>query len=150
MARIEGRGRGYEDMILLNASGRVAESTGACILMVRDGELATTPTWEGAMESITVDVLNKLAASSGIDLVHRPIERSELHVADELGLTGTLTEITLVRTVDEYPLPEEQPILSGLAPLPRRGDWSEPASGSRAHDGAAGRLNDPENRRPQP
>jgi branched-chain amino acid aminotransferase len=114
IARIEGRGRGYEDMILLNSAGRVSESTGACVLMVRDGELSTTPTWEGAMESITVAVLREMATSEGIDLVYRPIDRSELHVADEFGLTGTLTEITLVNTVDEYRLPDEQPILSSL------------------------------------
>ena len=114
IARIEGRSRGYEDMILLNAAGRVSESTGACVLMVRDGVISTTPTWEGAMESITVGVLEQIAADLGFPFVHRPIERSELHVADELALTGTLTEITMVTTVDEFPLPGEQPILSAL------------------------------------
>jgi branched-chain amino acid aminotransferase len=114
IARIEGRGRGFDDMIMLNAAGRVSESTGACVLMVRDGQVVTTPIWEGALESITVDVVEELAASLGIDFVRRPIERSELHIADELGLTGTLTEIALVRTVDEYPLPDEQPLLSAL------------------------------------
>jgi branched-chain amino acid aminotransferase len=115
MARIEGRSRGYEDMILLNESGRVAESTGACVLLVRDGRVATPPAAEGALESITVDVVAELAASLEIELSRRPIERSELYVADELGLAGTLSEITTVRSLDEVTFGEEGPILGMLA-----------------------------------
>ena len=69
IARIEGRGRGYEDMILLNSAGRVAEATGACVLMVRDGSVATPPPSEGALESITLDVVFGLAESLGIDML---------------------------------------------------------------------------------
>jgi branched-chain amino acid aminotransferase len=115
LARIEGRSRGYEDMILLNEYGRVAESTAACVLMVRDGRVITTPASEGAMESITADVLEDIGASLGIEFERRPIERTELYVADELGLTGTLTEITLVPALDERPYPAETPVLSKLA-----------------------------------
>jgi branched-chain amino acid aminotransferase len=115
LARIEGRSRGYEDMILLNEYGRVAESTAACVLMVRDGRVCTPPPSEGAMESITADVLTEIGASLGIDFVRRPIERTELYIADELGLTGTLTEITLVPALDERPFPAEAPVLSKLA-----------------------------------
>jgi branched-chain amino acid aminotransferase len=115
LARIEGRSRGYEDMILLNEHGRVAESTAACVLMVRDGRVCTPPPSEGAMESITADVLTEIGGSLGIDFVRRPIERTELYIADELGLTGTLTEITLVPALDERPFPAEAPVLSKLA-----------------------------------
>ena len=114
LARIEGRSRGYEDMILLNEYGRVAESTAACVLMVRDGRVITPPASEGAMESITADVLTEIGASLGIDFERRPIERTELYVADELGLTGTLTEITLVRALDDRPF-ADTPVLSKLA-----------------------------------
>jgi branched-chain amino acid aminotransferase len=115
LARIEGHSRGYEDMILLNESGRVAESTGACVLMVRGGSVHTPPPSEGALESITLDVFVELGASLGIEFIHRPIERSELYIADELGLTGTLSEITLVQSIDDRALHEETPLLSMLA-----------------------------------
>ena len=115
LARIEGRSRGYEDMILLNEFGRVAESTGACVLLVRDGRVSTPPASEGALESITVDVVAELAASLGVDVTRRPIDRSELYIADELGLAGTLSEITMVRSLDEVTLTEDQPILRTLA-----------------------------------
>jgi branched-chain amino acid aminotransferase len=115
LARIEGQSRGYQDMILLNEYGRVAESSAACVLMVRDGRVCTPPPSEGAMESITADVLTEIAASLGTEFERRPIERTELYVADELGLTGTLTEITLVQALDERPFPAETPVLSKLA-----------------------------------
>jgi len=114
LARIEGRSRGYEDMILLNEYGRVAESTAACVLMVREGRVYSPPPSEGAMESITADVLTEIGASLGIELSRRPIERTELYIADELGLTGTLTEITLVPSLDDRPFPAETPVLSKL------------------------------------
>lgn len=115
LARIEGKSRGYQDMILLNQAGRVAEGIGACLLLVRDGRVFTPPTWEGALESITLDVVTKLAAHAGIEVVRRPIDRSELYIADEIGLTGTLAEITGIREIDEFTLPVETPILSELA-----------------------------------
>jgi branched-chain amino acid aminotransferase len=114
LARIEGRSRGYEDMVLLNQSGRVAEGIGACLLMVRDGRICTPPPSEGAVESITLDILSELGASLGIPFTMRPIERSELYIADELGFTGTLTEITLIRSIDDMALPEASPVLSAL------------------------------------
>ena len=120
LARLEGRGRGYEDMILLNQAGRVAEGLGACVLMVRDGGVHSPPAHEGALESITLEIVEDLAATMGIEVVRRPIERSELLIAGELGLTGTLSEITLVRSVDETALPGDAPILSELARRYRR------------------------------
>jgi branched-chain amino acid aminotransferase len=114
LARIEGRSRGYEDMVLLNQSGRVSEGLGACVLLVRDGCIYTPPAYEGALEGITLDVVGDLAAPLGIELIRRPIDRSELYIADELGLTGTLSEVTLIRSIDEMHLPEKAPILSAL------------------------------------
>jgi branched-chain amino acid aminotransferase len=115
MARIEGKSRNYDDMILLNQAGRVAEGIGACLLLVRGGRLCSPPASEGALESITLDLLAELAASEGIELERRPVDRSELYIADELGLTGTLAEITRIRSIDDLALPEQAPILSLLA-----------------------------------
>jgi branched-chain amino acid aminotransferase len=105
LARIEGRARGCGEMVLLNQEGRVAEASGACILMVREGIIYTPPATEGALESITVDVVEALAKSSGIAFVRRPIDRTELLVADELALCGTLAELALVTSIDGFELP---------------------------------------------
>jgi branched-chain amino acid aminotransferase len=114
LARIEGRGRGYEDMILLNQSGRVAEGIGACLLMVRGGRVHTPPPSEGALESITLDIVAELGESLGVEVVWRPVDRSELYIAEELGLTGTLSDITPIHAIDEMDLPDDAPILSAL------------------------------------
>ncbi len=128
LARIEGKSRHYEDMILLNQAGRVAEGIGACVLLVRDGRVYTPPPSEGALESITLDLIGELAAVEGIEVQQRPIDRSELYIADELGLTGTLAEITRVRGIDDLALPEETPILSLLAQR-----YREAVTGTRPH-----------------
>ena len=115
-------------MILLNAAGRVAESTGACVIMVRDGVIAIPPASEGALESITVDIVEALALSEGIEVQRRPIERTELLIADEIALAGTLAEITPVNRVDEFTLPTESPIVSLLQKR-----YFEAVRGSRPH-----------------
>lgn len=115
LARIEGRSRGYAEMILLNRAGRVSEATGCCVLMVRNGEVVTPPATEGALESITVDIVEGLCGSLGIPFVRRPIDRTELQVADEMALAGTLAEIVKVHRFEESEMPDSTPILDALS-----------------------------------
>lgn len=114
LARIEGRALGCQDMVLLNPSGRVAEGTASCILIVRDGVVSTPPATEGALESITVEVIEQLAQSLGIKFERRPIDRTELLVADEIGLCGTLHELPVATSIERLPLSKEAPILRAL------------------------------------
>jgi len=114
LAKIEGRAQGCEDMILLNQWGRVAEATGACVLMVRDNVVYTPPASEGALESITLAAVEALAESLGINFVRRPIDRTELLVADEIALCGTLSELTPVKSIAGQALPEKSPLLTSL------------------------------------
>jgi branched-chain amino acid aminotransferase len=114
LARIEGRARGCQDMVLLNNSGRVAEATGSCIVMVRDGVIYTPPATEGALESITLDIVEALAQSMNIPFVRRPIDRTELLVADEIALCGTLAELILATSIEGLPLNVEAPLLRSL------------------------------------
>jgi branched-chain amino acid aminotransferase len=102
LARIEAHGRGCDDAILLNQHGRVAEATGACVIAARNGTLVTPPTWEGALDSITVSVLRELAARRGIPVEQRPLDRSELLVSDEVAIAGTISEITPVSRIDAF------------------------------------------------
>jgi branched-chain amino acid aminotransferase len=120
LARIEGRSRGFEDMILLNQAGRVAEGLAACVLLARDGRLHTPPAHEGALESITLDIVESLARSLGIGFERRPIDRSECYIADEFGMVGTLSEVTILRAIDDVDLPREAPILWALEERYRR------------------------------
>ncbi len=114
LARIEGRVQGCQDMVLLNQWGRVAEATGSCVLIVREGVVYTPSATEGALESITLDIVEALAHSMKIKFVRRPIDRTELLVADEIAICGTLAEITLVKSIEGLSLPKEASILSAL------------------------------------
>jgi branched-chain amino acid aminotransferase len=102
-------------MILLNQYGRVAEATGACLLMVRDGCVITPPASEGRLESITLEIVRGICHSRAIRFVERPIDRTELHIADELRLVGTLAELTPITRVDDYELPASRPLTDLIA-----------------------------------
>jgi len=92
---------GYQTALLLNNRGTVAEAPGACVIMVRAGELVTPPGSSGVLEGITVGAIERLAGEKlGMRLVRREIDRSELYVADELFLCGTLAELLPIRSVD--------------------------------------------------
>lgn len=114
LARTEGRPQGYQDMVLLNEAGRVSEATGACLVMVRDGALHTPPTTEGTLESITLDIIEQLAKAMKIPFARRPIDRTELLVADEIALCGTLADVTLVKSIEGLALVEGSPVLTRL------------------------------------
>lgn len=115
LARIEGRSRGFADMILLNQFGRVAESTGACVLLVRDGAVITPPAYEGRLESITLGIVRDICHSISIPFIERPVDRTELYLSDEIRLVGTLAELTPVSQIDEYQLPTSSPITDSIA-----------------------------------
>lgn len=115
LARIEGRGRGYGEMILMNGQGRVAEATGSCVLMAREGRVFTPPATEGALESITLDCAEAICRTRGVPFERRPIDRTELIIADEVAVCGTLAEITEVTVIDGQALPRQGGLLSGVA-----------------------------------
>lgn len=102
LARIDVRRLGYDDAVLLNSSGRVAEATGACILIANDGCVVCPPTSEGSLDSITVSIIERICTEAGVSMERRPIDRTELLVADECALAGTISELTLVSEVDGH------------------------------------------------
>jgi branched-chain amino acid aminotransferase len=106
-------------MVLLNQHGRVAEAIGSCILIVRDGKVITPPSWEGALESITVDIIEALCKTMEIPFERRPIERTELIIADEIAFVGTLNEITLISEFEGDKLGEPE-VLQRIAERYRR------------------------------
>ncbi|MGI9553013.1 MAG: aminotransferase class IV [Aurantibacter sp.] len=114
LARMEGRSRHFQDMVLLNRWGRVAEATGSCILMIRENKIYTPPSTEGALESITLDFVESLAKSRQIEFIQQPIDRTELLIADELAICGTLAELVPVKLIDNFTLNPDGPILGKI------------------------------------
>jgi branched-chain amino acid aminotransferase len=99
LAKQEALRHGYDEAILLDPFGNVAEGSGENIFVVRNGGLKTPPAMS-VLEGITRDTVIKLAAELGIPLVEQLFPRDELYIADEVFFTGTAAEITAVREVD--------------------------------------------------
>jgi len=91
--------KGYDDALMLDFKGRVAECTGAHIFFVRDGELHC-PSNDILLDGITHDTVLKLADKRGIKVYSRDIYPSELPHFSECFVVGTAAEITPVREID--------------------------------------------------
>lgn len=110
LAQHEAVRNGYDTTLLLNQRGNVSEAPGACVVMVRDGRLVTPPGTSGVLEGITVATVAELARDEfGLDLEHREVDRTELYVADELFLCGTLAEIQPITSVDRIAVGDGSP-----------------------------------------
>ncbi len=103
LASMEARLDGYDTALLLNAQGTVAEGPGACVMLVKDGVLITPDVTSSILESITRDALMVLAREVlGIPVVERPVDRTELYLADEVFTCGTAAEISPIVSIDKY------------------------------------------------
>jgi branched-chain amino acid aminotransferase len=92
---------GFDEAIFLNDAGHVAEGSSCNIFMVRKGKLITPPITENVLEGITRDAVMELAMRElGVEVVERPIDRSELYICDELFFTGTAVGISPITQVD--------------------------------------------------
>jgi len=99
MAKYEAIDCGYDEALLLDDQGYVAEASGASFFMVENGKLVTPPS-DNALVSITQKTVIEIAKDMGIEVERRRISREELYIADEAFLTGTAAEITPVRIID--------------------------------------------------
>lgn len=110
LAKVEVTNSGYDEAIMLNEHGHVAEGSGENIFAVRRGVLTTPPTSDGILEGITRDTVMQLALSMGIEINERTLTRSDLVLADELFFTGTAAEIVPIREVDDHFISEPGPV----------------------------------------
>jgi len=99
MAKFEAVEAGYDEALLRDDQGYIAEASGACFFMVRDGKLISPPN-DNSLESITQQTVIDLAEDMGIEVVRRRVTREEIYIADEAFLTGTAAEVTPIREVD--------------------------------------------------
>ncbi len=105
LASEEARRNGYDSAILLNPQGKVAEAPGACLMLVRHGQVVTPSVTEGILESITRETLIRLCSEvlHG-PVVERAVDRTELYVADEAFLCGTGDQVIPILSVDRLPV----------------------------------------------
>ena len=99
LANLEATQDGYDEALLLDTEGYVAEGSGENIFLVRDGVLYT-PDLTSALEGITRDTIIRFAADLGIPVKEKRITRDEVYIADEAFFTGTAAEVTPIRELD--------------------------------------------------
>lgn len=101
LAKYEAVEAGYEEALLLDSQGFIAEGSGECFFIVRNGVLISPPN-DTSLESITQGMVIELAHEAGIPVERRRITRDEVYISDEAFFTGTAAEVTPVRDVDNY------------------------------------------------
>lgn len=99
---------GYDEAVILDPSGFVAECTGENIFVVRDGVIYTPPR-ATILEGITRDTVMTLAGDMGVPVIEEMISRDQLYIADEVFITGTAAEIVPARKIDFRPVGDEVP-----------------------------------------
>lgn len=110
LAQHEATRNGYDTTLLMNQRGNISEAPGACVAMVRDGTLVTPPGTSGVLEGITLDTVLRLASQElAMPVEKREIDRTELYVADEVFLCGTLAEVLPVTSLDRMPIGDGSP-----------------------------------------
>jgi branched-chain amino acid aminotransferase len=101
LAKTEAVRAGFDEAIMLNSEGYVAEGSGENLFLVKDGKLVTPPASDGILIGITRDTVMKLAKNElGMDTVERHVDRIELYNAEECFLSGTAAHITPVAEID--------------------------------------------------
>jgi branched-chain amino acid aminotransferase len=99
LAKTESHRLGFDEAIMLDPSGYVAECTGENIFVVRNGVIYTVPRGS-ILEGITRDSLITLAGDMGYTMVEEPISRDQLYIADEVFVCGTAAEVIGLREID--------------------------------------------------
>jgi branched-chain amino acid aminotransferase len=134
LAKVEAVQSGYDEAILLNTQGFVAECTGENLFIVRDGVLLTPPLSSGALGGITRDSIMTIARDLGYPVREEQLLRHDLYLADEAFLTGTAAEVVPIRSVDDREIGNRGEITRSLqeayfaavrGELERYKDWLE-------------------------
>jgi len=99
MAKYEALEAGYEEALMLDDNGFVAEGSGECLFIVRDKVLISPPN-DNSLESITQATVLELAQDFGIKIERRHITRDEIYICDEAFFTGTAAEVTPINSLD--------------------------------------------------
>lgn len=100
LARMEALSNGYDEVIMLNSDGNVAECAAENIFVVKDSVIRTPPISSGALNGITRDSIIKISREDGAEIREENFDRNTLYDADEIFVTGTAAEVRSVTRVD--------------------------------------------------
>ena len=110
LAKTEAEESGFDEAIMLTQDSYVSEGSAMNLFMVRDGDLITTPVTADILEGITRQTIMQIAGEQmSIETTTRPIDRTELYIADELFFCGTGAQVAPVTSVDRRPVGTGKP-----------------------------------------
>ena len=104
LAKMEALGAGYDEAILLNSAGMVAEGPGENVFRVKQGIVSTPPASSGILRGITRDSVIRFVRDEKLEFQRTDFSREELYTADELIFCGTAAGVTPIREVDGRPI----------------------------------------------
>lgn len=134
LAKVEAIKAGYEEAIMLNRQGVVAEGTGENIFVVDGDTLITPPTSAQVLKGITADSVRTIATDMGLTIREANLTRSDLYTAEEVFVTGTAAEITPIRSIDDREIGEPGAVTRKIqetfqaavrGKVDRYSDWNE-------------------------
>ena len=114
LAKTEASLSGFDEALLLNSRGKVSEASGMNLFIVRDGNLITPGVDQDILEGITRASVIELAKSMGLNVIERPVDKTELFIADEVFLTGTAAKITPIKQIESTKLVGDRTIMKKL------------------------------------
>ena len=114
LAKTEAVKSGFDEALLLNSRGKVSEASGMNLFMVRDGVLITPGVDQDILEGITRASVLELAKAMGIPTLERPVDKTELFIADEVFLSGTAAKVTPVRRIETTDLETKRPVMDAI------------------------------------
>ena len=100
LANMEALDDGYDEALLLDASGFVSEGAGENLFIIKGGVIYTPDLSAGALNGITRNTVFHIAKDMGLEIVQKRITRDEVYIADEAFFTGTAAEVTPIRELD--------------------------------------------------
>jgi branched-chain amino acid aminotransferase len=108
LAKTEAFRNGFDEAIMLDPEGYIAECTGANLLLVRGGRLVSPPL-DAILDGVTRNTLLQLAGGMGLDVEERRVSRDSLYLADEAFVCGTAAEVLPITEIDRRPVGDGRP-----------------------------------------
>ena len=109
LAKQEALRAGYDEALMMNSEGFIAEGSGENLFVVRDGIVRTPPVTAGVLDGLTRESVMTLLRDDGYEVIETNVARTDLYYADELFFSGTAAEVTPIREVDDRPVGDGRP-----------------------------------------
>jgi branched-chain amino acid aminotransferase len=101
LARVEALNEGYDESIMLNNQGKIAEGSAENIFVLKDNQIITPPLTAGVLEGITRDSVIQIIEENGGQVIEADLDREDLYVSEEVFMTGTAAEVKSVTEIDQ-------------------------------------------------